>query len=176
MGKGTSAAGRDPDRVGLSLTRGQTISFDLEWDRGTESGNRLRAKLRTYVAYFQETKRSDRRDVLFVMHRAGPEQLIHDLVSELVILERTCCRFWTTTVERIDQVGPLGPLSAAAGRRASAKDGDEELEEAAPTDSKRPRRWRLTELPTGDSSQRTIADCIGRGRRWERRPGGGEVA
>lgn len=109
-----------PDGVGLWLTGGQTISFDLEWDRGTESGNRLRSKLRTYVAYFRDTKTADRKHVLFVMHRDGREQLIHDLVSELVILGWTCCRFWTTTVERIDQVGPLGPLWAAAGKRTSA--------------------------------------------------------
>ena len=164
-----------PDGVGLWLTRGQTISFDLEWDRGTESGNRLRAELRTYVAYFRETKQADRRHVLFVMHRAGREQLIHDLVSELGILARNSCRFWTTTVDRIDQVGPLGPLWADAGKRPSADD-DEELQEAAPTGPKRLLRWSLTKMPTADPSQRTIADCVGRGPWWERRPGGGEVA
>ncbi|MDQ6720774.1 MAG: replication-relaxation family protein [Candidatus Dormibacteraeota bacterium] len=43
-----------PDGEGLYLSRDRTITFDLEWDRGTESIGRLRSKLRTYVGFYDE--------------------------------------------------------------------------------------------------------------------------
>lgn len=164
-----------PDGEGFYLTRGRIVSFDLEWDRGTESATRLRAKLRTYVGFYQDTKGADREHVLFVLHRNSREELLHHAAGELFGIGRDCCRFWTTTVERIDQVGPLGPLWAAVGRD-SAQDDDDQLDNPKPVDLKRLHRRRLTELPARETSQRTIADCIGRGSWWERRPGGGEVA
>jgi hypothetical protein len=164
-----------PDGEGYFLTGGRTITFDLEWDRGTEPTARLMAKLRTYVGFYDNTKRADRDHVLFVLNRAGREELLHGLITKLVSIRPDVCRFWTTTVERIDQVGPLGPLWAAAGRKLSPRSDYDEVKGNA-VDLKRLRRWRLTELPSRDSSERTIADCIARSRWWERRPGGGEVA
>ena len=165
-----------PDGEGFYLTRGRVVSFDLEWDRGTESATRLRAKLRTYVGFYQDTKGAGLEHVLFVLHRNSREELLHHAAQELFGIGRDCCRFWTTTVERIDHVGPLGPLWAAVGRPDSAKDDDEEPGEPKPANVKRLHRRRLTELPARETSQRTIADCLGRGSWWERRPGGGEVA
>jgi hypothetical protein len=165
-----------PDGEGFYFARGRVVSFDLEWDRGTESVSRLRAKLRTYVGFYQDTKGADREHVLFVLHRNSREELLHHAAHELFGIGRDCCRFWTTTVERIDHVGPLGPLWAAVGRPDSAKDDDEEPCDAKPVDLRRLHRKRLTELPARETSRRTIADCIGRGSWWERRPGGGEVA
>jgi hypothetical protein len=165
-----------PDGEGLYLGGGRTISFDLEWDRGSESVARLMAKLRTYVAFYENTKGADREHVLFVMHRAGREELAHRLISDLVIVRGYCCRFWTTTVELIEQVGPLGPIWAPAGRAVSVDDDEAEPEEAKPSNPKRLRRRRLIELPSRETSKRSIADCIGQSRWWERRPGGGEVA
>lgn len=165
-----------PDGEGLYLTGGRTVRFDLEWDRGTEHAVRLRAKLRTYVGYYKNTKGADHEHVLFVLHRDGREALLHNLVHDLYEARRGCCRFWTTTVDRIDRVGPLGPLWAAAGRRESGNDHEEDLEDARPADPQRLHRRRLSELPTIDRLTRTIADCIGRPRWWERRPGGAEVS
>jgi len=165
-----------PDGEGFYLTRGRVVSFDLEWDRGTESVTRLRAKLRTYVGFYRDTKGADREHVLFVLHRTSREELLHHVARELVDVGSDCCRFWTTTVERIDHVGPLGPLWAAVGESDSGKNDDEELDEPKPVDLKRLRRRRLTDLSARETSQRTIADCIGRGSWWEHRPGGGEVA
>jgi len=164
-----------PDGEGLYLANGRTIRFDLEWDRGTESLIRLRAKLRTYVGYYKNTKGADHEHVLFVLHRDGREVLLHNLLGDLFEARSHCCRFWTTTVDRINQAGPLGPLWAAAGRRDSETDDEEELEDARPVDPRRLHRRRLTALPTGDRLTRTVADCIGRPQWWERRPGGGEV-
>jgi hypothetical protein len=165
-----------PDGAGLYLTHGSTVSFDLEWDRGTESQSRLRGKLRSYVGFYNNTRGADRRHVLFVLHRAGRETLIHELVRELRINRPYCCRFWTTSVDLIDKLGPLGPLWAAVGRGEPSQEDDDESDDAKPSDLKRPHRRRLTELPKADRSERTIADCIGQGPWWERRPGGAEVA
>ncbi len=165
-----------PDGEGLYLSRERTITFDLEWDRGTESIGRLRSKLRTYVGFYEDTKGADREHVLFVLHRTSREELFHRLARELFLTGRHCCRFWTTTVERIDHVGPLGPLWAPVEGPDAGEDDDEELVEPKPIDLKRLRRRRLTDLPARETSDRTIADCIGRDNWWVRRPGGGEVA
>jgi hypothetical protein len=165
-----------PDGEGYYLTHGRIVSFDLEWDRGTESVNRLRTKLRTYIGFYQDTKGADREHILFVLHRNSREELLHHVARELVAVGPDWCRFWTTTVERLDHVGPLGPLWAAVGESDSGKDDDEDLDEPKPVDLKRLRRRRLTDLSARETSQRTIDDCIGRGSWWERRPGGGEVA
>jgi protein involved in plasmid replication-relaxation len=165
-----------PDGEGLYLSRDRTITFDLEWDRGTESIGRLRSKLRTYVGFYEDTRGADREHVLFVLHRTSREELFHRLARELFLTGRHCCRFWTTTVERIDHVGPLGPLWAPVEGPDAGEDDDEELVEPKPIDLKRLRRRRLTDLPARETSDRTIADCIGRDNWWVRRPGGGEVA
>lgn len=165
-----------PDGEGFYLTRGGVVAFDLEWDRGTESVSRLRAKLRTYVGFYNDTKGADREHVLFVLHRSSREELLHHVARELFLVGRHCCRFWTTTVERLYHVGPLGPLWAAVEESDSGKDDDEDLDEPKRVDLQRLRRRRLTDLSARETSPRTIADCIGRGRWWERRPGGGEVA
>src|SRR3984893_13623135 len=165
-----------PDGEGFYGTRCRVVAFDLEWDRGTESVSRLRSKLRTYVGFYNDTKGADREHVLFVLHRSSREELLHHVARELVAVGPDCCRFWTTTVERIDNVGPLGPLWAAVGKSNPEKDDDEELDEPKPVDPNRLRRRRLIDLSARETSQRTIADCIGRGSWWERRPGGGEVA
>jgi hypothetical protein len=78
-------------------------------------------------------------------------------------------------MDRIDQVGPLGPMWAAAVQSDHGTDDEGESEDARPADPQRLHRRRLIELPAGDRSTRTIADCIGRAGWWERRPGGGEV-
>ena len=105
--------------------------------------------------------------MLFVLHRTSREELFHRLARELFLTGRHCCRFWTTTVERIDQVGPLGALWAPVGGPDAGED-DEELIEPKPVDLNRLRRRRLTDLPARETSKRTIADCIGRGNWWER--------
>jgi hypothetical protein len=49
------------------------------------------------------------------------------------------------------------------------------LVDPKPIDRKRLGRRHLADLPAGETSERRIADCIGRDSWWERRPGGGEV-
>ena len=112
-----------PDGAGLYLHRGRTICFDPEWDRGTESIARLRGKLRTYTGFYKNMLNADRHHVLFVLHRSGREETLHELVTQTPGVRRRRCRFWTTTVDRIDRVGPLGPLWAAAGRAGSYSAG-----------------------------------------------------
>ncbi|MDQ6884156.1 MAG: replication-relaxation family protein [Candidatus Dormibacteraeota bacterium] len=158
-----------PDGAGWYLVGGRIIRFDLEWDRGTASMSRLRHKVRTSVRYFKDVRDADRVHVLFVLSRASREEALRPLIQDE--LDEDSCRFWTSTVERLEAEGPLGRVWCAAE--------ETEAEHGWPPPPRReavtlPRR-RLAELPPYEKSQRTINDCIGKPGWWERRPGGGEV-
>ena len=86
-------------------------------------------------------------------------------------LDEDSCRFWTTTVERLEVEGPLGRLWCDT-RQTEAEQGWPRPPRVKAATLP---RLRFTELPPFDKSTRTINDCIGRARWWERRPGGGEV-
>jgi len=131
--------------------------------------SRLRHKVRTSVRYFKDTRDAERVHVLFVLSRPSREEALRPIIQDE--LDEDSCRFWTSTVERLEAEGPLGRLWCAAE--------DTEAEHGWPPSPRReavmmPRR-RLTELPPYEKSQRTINDCIGKPGWWERRPGGGEV-
>jgi hypothetical protein len=70
----------------------------------------------------------------------------------------------------------LARASVRLSDQGPSQEDQDESDEAKPSDLKRLHRRRLTELPKADRSERTIAICVGQGRWWERRPGGGEVA
>ncbi len=161
-----------PDGAGVYLCRGQIIRFDLEWDRGTESIPRLTRKIRSYVGFYKNVRNADRYHVLFVLHHPRREEAVHGLVAAAPGFRRRRCRFWTTTVQRLEQHGPLGPLWCDAGERRNG-DGWPPSEPRKPEELP---RLRLSDLPPEDTSQRPIADCLGHAAWWERRPGGGEVA
>jgi hypothetical protein len=158
-----------PDGAGWYLVGGGIIRFDLEWDRGTASMSRLRHKVRTLVRYFKDTRDAERVQVLFVLSRPSREEALRPLIQDE--LDEDSCRFWTSTVERLEAEGPLGRLWCDA-RQTEAEQGwpPPPRVKAATLP-----RLRLTELPPYDKSTRTINDCIGKARWWERRPGGGEV-
>jgi hypothetical protein len=165
-GKGKRWPVATPDGAGRYLFRGTLIRFDLEWDRGTESSSRLRQKVRTYVGYYTDVEGADRHHIPFVLSNPHRENTLHSIVRrETPGFAYTLCRFWTTTLEQLEAHGPLGPLWADTGR------DPKDLKPLA----QRP-RLRLIELPSSETCERTIAECIGRPGWWERRPGGGEVA
>jgi hypothetical protein len=158
-----------PDGAGLYLIAGGIIHFDLEWDRGTASMSRLRRKIRTSTGYWKNTRDAERYHVLFVLSKPSREEALRPILQDES--SRSSCRFWTSTVERLEAEGPLGRLWCDAK--------ETEAEQVWPPPprmeaAKLPRR-RLTELPPFEKSGRTINDCIGKPRWWERRPGGGEV-
>ena len=162
-----------PDGVGAYLVRGKVIRFDLEWDRGTASMSRLRQKVRTAVRYFKAVHDARGANVLYVVSTARREESLHAVIEDE--FNSDSCRFWTTTVGRLDAEGPLGQIW---GEATPLDDDDEEDTSIfAPRKRKaRPlRRQRLTQLPVYGETTLTISDCIGRAQWWDRRPGGGEV-
>src|ERR1051325_1630891 len=56
-----------PDGRGIYRANGGRIFFDLEWDRATESLQRMREKIASYVAYFKHYRDAERHHVLFVV-------------------------------------------------------------------------------------------------------------
>jgi hypothetical protein len=142
------------DGWGRYLLRDREITFDLEWDRGTEHARAIREKARGYVAYFQGRRDADLHHVLFVAPTRMREAELHDLVEPLLIPFTNLCRLWTTAVETAATVGWLGRTWLEIGGA--------------------PRRVAFADLPGQPRSARLIADCIGKERWWERRPGGGE--
>ncbi len=158
-----------PDGAGSYLIAGNIIHFDLEWDRGTASLSRLEKKVRTAICYFKDTRNAERVHILFVLSRPSREEALRPIIQDQ--LDQDSCRFWTTTVERLEVEGPLGRLWCDA-RETKAEQG---WPPPPRVKTAMLPRLRLTELPPLDKSTRTINDCIGRARWWERRPGGGEV-
>ncbi len=164
--KGKRRAVATPDGEGYYLCRGTLIRFDLEWDRGTESVSRLRQKVRTYVDYYRDVEGADRRNALFVLPNPHRENAVHRIIRrELPSFSYAMCPFWTTTIDRLEADGPLGPVWCDPDHEP----GDLQKLAQLP-------RLRLTELPSSEESERTAKECIGLPGWWERRPGGGEVA
>ncbi len=158
-----------PDGAGSYLIADHVIHFDLEWDRGTASLRRLEKKVRTAIRYFKDTRGAECMHILYVLSRPSREEALRPIIQDQ--LDPDSCRFWTTTVERLEVEGPLGRLWCDA-RQTTAEQGwpPPPRVKAATLP-----RVRLTALPPYDKSTRTIDDCIGKARWWERRPGGGEV-
>jgi hypothetical protein len=55
------------DGTGIYLVAGARIVFDLEWDRATESLDRVREKIRVYIGYFEQYRDAEQHHVLFVV-------------------------------------------------------------------------------------------------------------
>ncbi len=150
-----------PDGWGRYLTiGGGEVVFFVEWDRGTESPQRLGTKVSTYVRHFQGRAHADRQHILFVAPGPGREEAIRRVIEEGIRRcgSAQCCRFWTTNLEWLHAVGVLG---------AAWMSTDSDVQERMP----------LPQLPVAQSrSVRRPDNCIGKPGWWERRPGGGEGA
>jgi len=159
-----------PDGTGVYLVSEARIIFDLEWDRATESMARIRAKIRSYVGYFEHYRNAEKHHVLFVVPADDREdKLQYTIWRERPWLDsKDCCTFWTTTAYRLWLWGPLGAIWLQADIRASE----------SPTLSVTKLRIRtaFNQLAPIQPDQRPIAGCIGKPAWWERRPGGGQAA
>lgn len=113
-----------PDGAGSYLFAGNVIHFDLGWDRGTASLSRLEKKVRTAISYFKDSRNAERMHILYVLSRPAREEALRPIIQDA--LDEDSCRFWTTTVERLEVEGPLGRLwcdakgDASRARLASA--------------------------------------------------------
>jgi hypothetical protein len=159
-----------PDGRGIYRANGGRIFFDLEWDRATESLQRMRQKIASYVAYFKHYRDADKHHVLFVV----PNDEREDSLQYETWRGRpsysldTCCSFWTTTSDRLRRSGPLGTIWLKVENRA---------EKPPPIGITRAgQRMAFRHLPPMDHNDRSTADCIGKPFWWERRPGGGQIA
>jgi hypothetical protein len=148
-----------PDGWGRYLSPSGEVVFLLEWDRGTESSQRVGLKASQYVSYFGGRRDAQMNNVLFVVeHNIREESLRAAVVARINPAAATCCRFWTTNRNLLDAHGLHGPTWLAVSSSPSLP------------------RLRLADLPAWPRSARKAGDCIGKPNWWLRRPGGGERA
>ena len=148
-----------PDGWGQYLSPSGEVVLLLEWDRGTESPQRIAAKATQYITYFGGRLDAHLSNVLFVVGREIREESVSQAIAgQLGASRRTTCAFWTTNLGILGLEGPLGRIwSSVSGTPSSP-------------------RLRLDELPARPRSMRDAGDCIGKPEWWMRRPGGGERA
>ncbi len=144
------------DGWGRYLLADREITFDLEWDRGTEHARRIRQKAIGYVAYFRGRRNAALNHVLLVAPTRVREGELHDLISPILPQHANLCRFWTTAVETVSAIGWLGAVW---------------LEITGPAG-----RYAFADMPGYPRGTRAANDSIAKGRWWDRRPGGGEGA
>jgi hypothetical protein len=144
------------DGWGRYLLSDREITFDLEWDRGTEYARRIRTKANGYVTYFRGRRNADLHHVLFVAPTRVREGELHDLISPVFPPYVNLCRFWTTAVETVSSIGWLGAVW---------------LQIAGP-----PHRYAFADMPGFPRGPRSAGDCIAKPGWWKRRRGGGEGA
>ena len=146
-----------PDGWGRYLLPEGEVIFFLEWDRATLRRSRIRSKVSQYRTYFRGRQRAATTNVLFVVPSVSREEQIRDEIAAVITgVVSDTCRFWTTTTERLQNVGPLGPIWRSSGSRIGLK--------------------RLADLPKQPRSSYSVEGCIGKPAWWERRPAGGQGA
>lgn len=144
-----------PDGWGRLLLPNGELLLHLEWDRGSEQTRRLHAKVAAYARYFRDQPEAFCNQVLFVVPTDERERQILVVLRRALSPSGQCCTFWTTTVARLAQEGPLGAIWAGHG-----------IDDRASMD----------EMPARKRGTHAAADSIAKPSWWERRPGGGEGA
>lgn len=161
------------DGWGRYLTPSGEVIFELEWDRGTESLQRLELKLRSYIAYFKNRRNAELHHVLFVLpHLAREEAVLRRIQVEFPTFALSCCRFWVTNRPLLEDAGPLARIWLyAEPSREPVVSRDDSWPVRASND-----RSSLAELPAIRRQPRDIHGCIGKRGWWHRRPGGADGA
>jgi hypothetical protein len=152
-GRGSAAA---PDGWGRYLARHGEITFHLEWDRGTEAPQRLRAKIGAYVDYFADKRDAELSNLLFVVPNDEREAVTREQVDRIQPSTGASCTVWTTTIGRLREVGVLGDVWAVVGNGGMLRS--------------------LPKMPARPRSTRPADACIAKPGWWELRPAGGEGA
>jgi hypothetical protein len=149
-----------PDGWGRYLVAGREVIFFLEWDRGTESVDRLLRKSANYIRYFVRRVAADYNHILFVFPSLNKELAYHKGLAKQLPADERCCVFWTTTVNRLEVFSTRGPIWWKVSRRA-------------PSDGTA--RAPLGSLAGRPEHEYSAASCIGKPDWWDRRPAGGQV-
>ncbi len=161
------------DGWGRYLTPSGEVIFDLEWDRGTESLQRLEQKVRSYIGYFKNRSSAELHHVLFVLpHPAREAVLLKRIQQELPTFALSCCRYWLTNRPLLERAGPLAKIWLYA-KPAKEPPDDRGLRWRAPAPGE---RLCLAELPAARRQPRDVLACVGKSGWWHRRPGGPEGA
>ncbi len=163
-----------PDGWGRYLIPGREISFFLEWDRGTESVERLRRKSGNYIRYFKNRREANYAHILFVFPSSSKEAAFHKRLADELLRDELCCVFWTTTVEYLGESNSRGPIWWKVGRRAPS--------DGVRSSARTPEPWPKAtgRVPLGSLAGRPghrylAANCIGKPDWWDRRLAGGQV-
>jgi hypothetical protein len=160
-----------PDGLGVYLTPDGEIDFDLQWDRATESVDRLRQKIASYVGFWQHFSDAADHHVLVVAPTDDREERVRRAIwreRPRYIRLDPCCSFWTSTAWRIRQFGPAAAIWLAVDIRADEAPG--------PDDIALRLRSALDRMTPMRRSRKSVEDCIGKPEWWLRRPGGGQVS
>ncbi len=143
-----------PDGWGRVLVGDRELFLHLELDRGSEQTRRLHGKLAAYVSYFRGRPQASCNHVLFVVPTEQRELQVRAIGRRLIETTDECCHIWTALRSELATNGPLGRVWADV--------------------SEQERRVGIPDMPSRQGGSRPLADCIGKHRWWERRPGGGE--
>lgn len=147
-------AGPVADGWGRFLIADRELFLHLELDRGSEQTKRLHGKLAAYIAYFRGRPQASCNHVLFVVPTEQRRHQVEGVARCLVETTVECCRVWTALRDDVALNGPLGRLWAGVSEPIG--------------------RVGIPDMPSRPAGSRPLADCIGKPRWWERRPGGGE--
>jgi len=159
------------DGWGRYLAPAGSITFDLEWDRGTESMKRLGDKVRGYMEHFSHRRDAECRHILVVLPTVAREHHLHAVIGNAFAMGMlNCCRFWLTSRQRLESEGPLGRLWLHA---PPGKEPDVWKEQRLDFGD---HRLSLAELPALPDPGYAVHASIGKPRWWDWRPGGGEGA
>jgi Replication-relaxation len=162
-----------PDGWGRYLLAGREIIFFLEWDRGTESIDRLQRKAANYIRYFVRRIEASSNHIFFVLPSSSKELAFHKGVAEQLPRDERCCVFWTTTVGCLAAFSPRGPVWWRGARRVPG--GGSRRTPSGERGRMPSSRVSLESLAGQRGEGLSVGDCIGKPRWWERRLAGGQV-
>ncbi len=161
------------DGWGRYLTPSGEVIFELEWDRGTESLQRLQQKIRSYIGYFKNRRNAELHHVLFVLpHLAREGAVLRRIQTEFPTFALNCCRFWVTNRQLLEKAGPLARIWLYVPPLKEPVASREDNWQVPPSGE----RLRLAELPSIGRQPRDIHACIAKPGWWHHRPAGAEGA
>lgn len=164
-----------PDGWGRYLVAGREVIFYLEWDRGTESLDRLLRKSANYTRYFVRRVAANYSHILFVFPSASKELAYHRNFAKELPADERCCVFWTTTVAYLEALGPRGPVWWKVRRIAPRNDTTEASLVSSKGSPAGSSRFSLNGMASQPSDGYAVNHCIGKPAWWERRLSGGQV-
>ena len=153
------------DGWGRFLTPDGDITFDLDWDRADLPKHFLQRRVDDYFHYSMDRCGAELAHVLFVARtEAGERSLVGAVRRSRRIFVDTCHRSWVTTMARLRQDGPLGPIWRYV---PCLREEPGEWQPPPPE-----QRLRLDQIPKKPLTERDLRGCVGRPQWWRFRASG----